>query len=37
MTQEEAARLLEAMDEDQKEMKKQRMQGEGGTYVEKDW
>jgi tetratricopeptide (TPR) repeat protein len=37
MTQEEAARLLEAMDEDQKDMKKQRMQGEGGTYVEKDW
>jgi len=37
MTQEEAARLLEAMDEDQKDLKKQQMKGQGGTYVEKDW
>ncbi|MBN2030336.1 tetratricopeptide repeat protein [bacterium] len=37
MTKEEAERLLDALKENQEEMQERRIQGEGSTFVEKDW
>ncbi|MCJ7813375.1 tetratricopeptide repeat protein [bacterium] len=37
MTKEEAERLLDALEENQKEMQERKVQGQGSPLVEKDW